>query len=425
MAAIAHDSVHVEGPITRTGSTAWLTVATLDASAFKQDNGIYFIKVVAKVRGDDTANATAEWRMAQESGPTTLLTLALLKLEVKSTSVNVGQQYNYFAIFTQPPTAEDVVFQIRTTDTACTTAVDDLFISWFRLDADTTKDTHWFHDTDDSGPTNHDNDITSPSGNGRLALTWTPPVADHDWLVVGHGSIAIGTAGDYYELELFDATGSARMAFHKREGEDTAEQQMQTLVGALEGLPATSQTVQWRTRDTTGTGSVNEYDGCELFAIDLNAVFAQHVINKTPSVSQVDNNFIEANPVTPTTGFDPDVDTAGDWWIMAGATNETNVAGSRTKHRIQIAATTVPTNFDNDPRYMAVFDVADEQYTTVVALENLTTGVKDIDVDVMWQNETGASWAGMTAITFSMELAAAAADDDDLLPSHGALLGAA
>ena len=410
MAAIDGDVVPVVGPTTHTGDTDWTTVATVDAALFKVNNGKYLIKVVAKISGDDNANPDAEWRMAQGATPTEVVN-SFMKLEVQSATATVASQYNYFTVFTQPATAEDLLFQIRTADSGATTRVDDLHVFWMRIDEagtlteDTGSGGDWKVATDLASPSDdHDGTMTS-----RLSLTWTPATADHDWLILGCGTTEIDTAGDFYELELFDSTGSAVLAFHTREGEDTGEIQMQTLIGRLLALPASSQTVQWRTRDTTGSGQTNNYLSCELFCLDLD-VFEQHATDVSATLSQVDNDWIEANPGA-AGSLNPDVSTAGDWFVIAGATAETNTAGGRTKHRIQIGGVTDPVGFGDDPRYSVMFDAADEQYTTVAAMPTFTTGVKDIDVDVQWQNNSGQSWAGMTAVAFSLELAAAPAAD--------------
>ena len=124
MAAIAGGTPAHAGPTSTTSST-FQTVATLNTSGFKQDDGVYLLLVIAKLTGSDNANPVSEWRLAQGSTPT-LIPRSLQILEMQSTSANTGQQYNFFTVFTQPATAEDVVFQIRSNDATATTRVDDL-----------------------------------------------------------------------------------------------------------------------------------------------------------------------------------------------------------------------------------------------------------------------------------------------------------
>ncbi len=396
MAAVDGGTVPVVGPTTTTSST-FQTVATINAAAFKVDNAKYLIVAIGKVSGTDSGTPNQEYRMAQGATPTEIAG-SFLGIEVQSTSASVASQYNWFTIFTQPATAVDVVFQHRSVDNTLTTRTDDLHLFWMRLDT-LTEDTDWKVATDLASPTDaHDGTMTS-----RLSLTWTPATASHDWLIFGVGTTEIDTAGDYNENELFDSTGSAILGFHKREGEDTAEIMLTTIIGVLENLPATEQIVQWRTRDTTGTGQTNNYVECELFCIDLD-VFEDHVVDVKTTLDQDDNNFKEANAlsVTPTT--------AGDWVVVGSVQALAGTAGSRTKHRIELEdVTTIPTGFADDPRYTVVFDAADAHTSIVAAFPNFAASAQNIDIDVMWQNNSGQSWNYRTGAAWSLELAAVAA----------------
>ena len=393
MAALAGGTDAVVGPTTTTSST-FSTVATIDDAAFKVNNAKYLIVAIAKISGDDNANADAEHRMAQGSTPT-VIAGSFNKIEVQSTSVSVASQYCWFTVFTQPATAEDVVFQHRSADGVSTTRTDDLHLFWMRLDT-LTENTDWIVDADATGA-EHDDVETA-----RAAITWTPGTASHDWLILAQSSVAIDSAAIRHSIQIYDSTGAAILAEHRREGEDTAEIQTQGLVAVLENLPASSQTVQVRTFDSSDVGNNNDYVESEIFVLDLN-VFEDHVTDVQGTLSQVDNDFLPANDlaVTPTT--------AGDWFIIGGVSAVAGFAGGRTKHQIQLAEVTIPTGFADDPRYSVTFDATDAQATTVAAFPNLAASAQNIDIDVMWQNNSGQSWNYRIGAAWSLELAAAPA----------------
>ena len=397
MAEISHGSGSAAAETTHTGDTDWTTVLTVSDAALKVDNAKYLIKVVAKIWSDDNANPLANFRMARGATPTEL-PRSLQDLEVGSSSDGNSHQYNWFHIFTQPATAEDILFQQKTDNSGNTVHTDDLHIFYMRLTGQgLTEDTDWKVAVDTSGPTEHDGTMTS-----RVALTWTPATATHDWLILGNASVRIDTSLEKYEFEIFDSTGSAVLATHKREGEDVDEDQQQTLVAVLENLPASEQVVQFRTRDDTDVATQNFYKESELFCLDLD-LFEVHAVQSLGTLAQVDANPIEANNLEPTPL------TAGDWFIVAGVRALAGASGNRTRHRIQIAGVTDPVGFFDDPRYTQSFDTADEQFSTVAAMPNFAASAQNIDIDVEWFDGTSQSWNDRVAVAFSMELAVVAA----------------
>ncbi len=396
MAEISHGSGSAAARTSHTGDTNWTTVLTVSDAALKVDNAKYLIKVVAKIHSDDNATPLANFRMARGATPTEL-PRSWQKLEVGSSSDGNSHQYNWFHIFTQPATAEDILFQQKTDVSGNTVHTDDLHIFYMRLTGEgLTENTDWKVAVEDtSGPTEHDGTMTS-----RVALTWTPATASHDWLILGNASIRVDSSLDKYEFEIFDSTGSAVLATHKREGEDVDEEQQQTLVAVLANLPASEQVVQFRTRDTADVATQNFYKESELFCLDLD-LFEVHAVQSLGTLAQADNNPIEANNLEPTPL------TAGDWFIVAGVRALYNASGINTRHRIQIDGVTDPVGFFDDPRYTQSLDATGEQYTTVAAMPNFAASAQNIDIDVEYFDGTSQSWNDRVAVAFSMELAVA------------------
>ena len=392
MTAIGHGTANATSQTTHTGDTDWTTVLTIDSSNFA-DDGVYAFWVVAKIHSDDIDNPNAGWRMASGATPT-LMPRSFQQIEIQTATAGFDHQHNYFHLFTQPAAAVDVVFQHKVFLDTVTVETEDLHVFWQKVNDDLTLDTDYFTEVDTSGPTLHTTTMVS-----RLAKTWTPDVANEDWVIFGQFSVDIDTIAVKYEAELFDLTGSTVLALHSREGEDAGETQTQMLIGVLEDLPATAQTVQLRSRDHTATAA-NLYLEGELFVMRLDA-FEDFAVQALGSLSQVDTSPIEANNLEPTPT------TAGDWMIVAGVRHNAAGAGNRARHFIQVADVDEPAGFSSNPRYISTFDAADQQFTVVAAQPNFTASVKNIDVDVEWSS-SGQSWDDRIAIAWSMELAASA-----------------
>ena len=401
MADIGHFKV-TEATEQTTTSATYVTHGTAAAASMTATNK-YLVLVFGKHNSTDKDGVRLWSRMSHGATPTELAS-SLQQLETSSTSSsNRGNHYNWFTVFTQPGTAEDIYFQQLSENGSVTVSVQSLHM--FVLDLSDLTTDQWKVATDTSGPTQHTTSMVS-----RVGLTWTPATASHDWLILGNAAITIDSAVVQYEIDLYDSTGSTVLALHNREGEDAGEVQQQALMGVLKNLPATSQTVQVRTRDDqTGT---NDYDVAELFVLDLDA-FAQHFIHDpggTVNESAADT-WDEVNTLT----FTPDG--AGDWLTLAGVAHEVSGSAERFDHRIQIGGVTKPTDWE-DRNYGTSFDAGDKQYTLLGAMENLAASEQTVSVDAKFVANTSQVWRYPLLVAFSMALADAGPATQTLFPDY-------
>ncbi len=398
MAAISRGFATIAGATTQ--SASFVDVLTLDDSEFMVNNAVFFVLVVGKINTDEIANPTGEWEMVSDpTGTPVRLARSFNKLETASATItDWAHPYNFFTVYTQPATAVALEFRMLTTNTACTTSVDDLTIFFIRLDEDLTEDTDWRVSVDTSGPTNHTNGMVS-----RVAETWTPATASHDWLIWGNAEIIINDNGEQYEIELFDSTGSAVLTSHSREGEDPDETQQRSLWTVLLNLPATEQVVQVRTRDDV-VGTANQYNEAEIFVLDLD-LFEEHFYQHTATrLQQVNANEVEINNLE----FTPA--TAVDFLLLAGVVADAEAAGRRHHHWIQLDDVDSPAGFGDDPRYVQSFDATDAEHTTAASMPALAASAQNLDVMARWTSTGGSSgWSERRVLALSMELAAAPA----------------
>ncbi len=398
MAAISHGSVTIAGATTQ--SASFVDVLTLDDSEFMVNNAVYWIKAVGTINTDEIGAPTGEWEIVSDpTGTPTRLARSFNKLETASATItDWGHPYDFDTVYTQPATAVALEFRMLTTNTACTTSVDELTIYFIRLDEDLTEDTDWRVSVDTSGPTNHTNGMVS-----RVAETWTPATASHDWLIWGNAEIIINDNGEQYEIELFDSTGSAVLTSHSREGEDTDETQQRSLWTVLENLPATEQVVQVRTRDDV-VGTANQYNEAEIFVLDLD-VFEEHFYQHTATrLQQVDANEVEINNLE----FTPA--RAVDFLLLAGVVADAEAAGRRHHHWMQLGDVDTPANSGADPRKVQSFDADDAEHTSAASMPALAASAQNLDVMARWTSTGGSSgWSERRVLALSMELAAAPA----------------
>ena len=130
-----------------TTSATYVSRATAAASNFTAGDK-YLIWVQAKVNSTDPNNDVMFARMVHGS---TEWSSSVQQREARSTGTTWdATAYNWFTVFTQPGTAEDVVFEQKSDGTA-TVTVDDLHIFWINL-SDLAA-TAWKTATDTSGPT--------------------------------------------------------------------------------------------------------------------------------------------------------------------------------------------------------------------------------------------------------------------------------
>ncbi len=411
MVEISNDIVSVVGPTTTTAN-AWQTVLTLNDAKFTVDAAKYAVWVVGKIGTDNISDPAGEWRMMEDlgGGGEAQLLNSYNRMETGNADETLyAHPFIFFTVFTQPATAVELVFQQESTDGTTLVRTDDMHLLFMRLDADLTEDVgsggDWKYANDDSGPTAH---TTSPVS--RLALTWTPLTASHDWLIWVNGTVNERQVANNFVLEIFDSTGTAVLSTHSREPEDNTDVEVFTrgFWAVLENLPASAQTVQFRSYDDGGS-TFNQYDGCEIFVLDMDSVFVEHFYQHTAArLQQTDSDWKEINNLE----FTP---AAATFLLMGGVQADAQNAGRRHSERLQIEESpttpvTVPSGFDADPTYTQTFDATDNEYTTTLARESLSAVEQDYDHDARWSSSSGTGgWVERRLLALSMELAAAPA----------------
>ena len=173
MTEIAHGETYNGASIQNHAlDTDWTALVTFSASNFV-GGGVYLLHVEAQVGGE---SASIMFGCRVVHGSTAFNTSEML-FEPPTAANGQFQQYSFFTVFTQPGTAEDIIFQYKTTDALLNVRASSIGIRFIRLDADLVSGTDYIYaeDDDTAGPTNH---TTDASWSQFASITFTPDNAD-------------------------------------------------------------------------------------------------------------------------------------------------------------------------------------------------------------------------------------------------------
>lgn len=379
MAELAHASV-LETALQTTTSSSFVQKVTL-AKAGMTAGKTYWIMAFARI-GCSNASQNPEWRLTHGTTPTEFVG-SREKLEV-DTSTGESHQYCFFTKWTQPGPVEDVFFELKSNGTV-TARADDIQIIAIDLDG-LIENTEYHFGEDDTGPTAHG---LSPVD--RASVTFTPPVAGHNWVVLAGWEIDMNSAAKRWNATLDQDSGTTLYTV-QQEGHDTTNVEIGFCVRVV-NLDASSHKFALQTHDT-GT-AVHDYVSARVLAIDL-SVFevADQDFNASLAVGS-------PREVAGLPAFAPT--TVGDVLWLAGCVIELDDRNEEGEFVVQVGGANAPAGV------LGTTLASQENNETLAAnrigLHAWTSGTMDIDVD---GDTNGASTGGFTycqLVAFSLELA--------------------
>ncbi len=395
MAAIDLGQVTGAGLYTQTAA-AWTTKLQVPAASMVA-GGKYLVIVTAMVGGDDNAADDFRCRVALA---TTGIEDSVHRYESRDTgSTFLTRIYAWWGIVDQPGGgAEDVNFQMYE-GAAATAYARNVTIWHMRLDDDLAENTHWVY-AEHSTPATHTTSLVT-----RASKTFTPPVAGHDWAVLGKARVAVNNTTVGIETVLDPGAYSLDSVSPQTilEGEDVAEEIPFMLQWGLEAAAAESQTVSIETRDDDAA-TQNQYLSSAVFAVDLD-VFESHafIVQEAPvSPDESAWDQLASDTYTPAT--------TGDQAILADARYDVNSSSNNGRNRLQFDGATVPTGWDDDVS-MGPNDSGDELNRPVAIIREIDTDGETIDLDGFTNyNTPGMTFEDGLIILFSAELAVTGTD---------------
>lgn len=391
MTAIAHGTATDMTQQTTTSSTFQDLVSEPSTSFVA--TGKYLLTVSASFGGSDV-NALFEVQCRHAS---TVFPGSLAILEPRDSIATRKHGYHFSTVFTQPATAESIDVQFRSQNGTATARVEDITLSWIRLDADLTENTDWFfaEDDDEASPV-----TLTTSFVAFASTTFTPDNNNDDWLVIG--CIRVHTNNNSKNYGFRASAGGPRADY---EGEDLAGRDVK-FVSRVSTLADSSQTISVEALQESDAGTDHEHMFSSIFVLRLNAFEEHHFEWLTANLAD-ETTYTEiaggANlAFTPTT--------AGDFWILgSGIWYRGSGNNTHTGIRIQSSGTTIPAGFNESNFRCNANDADDRLAFNHQVIVNLAASAQDIDVDAKAAGTVDGDWAQRLAVAFSMELVAAAA----------------
>ena len=369
--------VEVTTDQSHTGDTLWTDIpgATIDSGFFVAGRK-YLIVLTTQAMGSDI-NTNFGVRTRHD---TTVFPGSTHIFEPNDTSNRT--QYSYFTVWTAVAN-EDIKLQFITMTGAQTIEADQITMFALEISEDFTEGSDW-----------HFNEVvastilsTSPSTSNNATITFTPPVAGNDWLVISDGAIDTDALNIVYTSRTA-RSGEATSTTPRtaQEGEDAVQDfYVQTLFRVF-NLGSASNTFEQEAfkSGTQGPNATREYSS--IFAINLNR-FKSHSFAYTDGTILLDttdnlatSTQVQTDTLAPLT--------AGFTWIMGSFVTGGN-AFQEIRARMQVDnADQPPTQTSDNYQQLLGYDPVDEDNWAIQTVEDLDTSSHITDIDVT--AETGS-----------------------------------
>lgn len=385
MAAIAHGYAEQTTQQTHTGNTNWTTKVTVAASNFVA-GGVYLILCTAQV-GGSSASARFGFRLAHGTTPTAFAESEMI-LEPRATGATASHDYSCALVFTQPGTAEDIVFQVQTPTSAANTArADSIALWWMRLDASLSTPADYVYDTDTSATTH----TTSFQDFATVTIT---SAASENWLVIAGVRFDVNVITNQCQYRINRDSGTETVPSWGFESEEATEQHVHMLVRAYT-LSSGSHTFTVQGRDAASAGNAHSHSfiiAIRMPAFKDSGFFWNAAATATTSFTEVANV-----DITPSV--------AADFLILAASHADPNSTGFTFQQRIQVGGTTEPAGSDGNDSANSN-DAGNDTAIPMAILtqETFSTAAQDIDYDVSGIGEAGKQTLNRSLVVLSMEL---------------------
>ncbi len=276
MAAIDGQEFLEETLQTHTGNTTYTTALTA-AAANWEDDAKYLVLCTARIGGSD-GNTVAGWKLVDESGD---IAQSLYTMENASAQAAARpHSYTWWGVYTVPATAETVLFQHKTFDSAEDVHTDAVSLIKVRLDADLTENTDWR-----LASLTQDTQFLTTMVTFADTGVFTPGTpADHR-LILGLIRWNVDNTNINTEFKLqqdIDGAGFTDIGgLNSVEGEDSSEERM--CVWAWVDDSGSSGTRQYRIQARDDQTGANNHIYSAIFVLEANA-FESHTedLNTTP-----------------------------------------------------------------------------------------------------------------------------------------------
>lgn len=292
--------------------------------------------------------------------------------EIEIQDVDSRGTWFFFTVWTAIASEDIKVQLLRRAGLA---QIDQVTMFALEISEELTENTDWFFDED---ITNLLLTTTFSTAN-NAEITFTPPNAGDDWLILASGTIANNAFTDAMESRIKRSGEASDVATQvSREVEGVFDIYQQTMARIF-NLGNASNTFTQQSRNAIANRFTNQRTRSVIFAINLSK-FTEHSFNYTQGeIDPVDTpdfgTEVQTNSITPTN--------LTDVWCFGYFHRVGGVVNGIDKARMQIDNVDQPPTQTADG-YLQLFgwDVSDELWWALQSIENLDATPHNIDLDV-------------------------------------------
>ena len=296
-------------------------------------------------------------------------------------AVATRSQYSYHNVWTAVA-SEGIKMQFETMSAGQTVKADQTTL--FALDLDKfTEGVDW-HSSQIVATTTL---ATTPSTANNATVTFTPPVAGNDWLVISGGCVDTDALNvNYISRTARSGEVTSTTPSTSQEGEDAPlDLYVQTLFRVF-NLGNASNTFEQEAfkSDTQGPAATREYSS--IFAINLNKFSSHSNVYTDGGITLDTTDDLSTSTEVQTDTLAPSI--AGKTWILGSFVTGGN-AFQEIRARMQVDnVDQVPTQTSDNYKQLLGYDPIDENNWALQTVEDLDTSSHTTDIDVT--AETGS-----------------------------------
>jgi len=363
-----------------TDTSNWTTVVSIPNTSFIGGHK-YFIYVSGGFAGSTNAVRTDFQISYNTSAQFTGL------IEAGQGVAYAAYPINWFDVYDQPSTPNDVILEYRT-DIGASYALNAQIMAIDLTDLQTADWEYGINTT----LAQHTTSLTS-----KASITLSDANGVDDWLVLAMEELLIDSVTVNYEGQIFN--GTTGYMTQSREGEDSLEILSYVIYRPFDNV-ATNTVFSMRVRDDA-TG-INDHLKSRIFALNLDAFESHKTYYSNTSVPM--GAWTEVGNLNSGGNYAPQ--TTGDQIIFSSFINNRGVQGDGANDRLQVNGVTTPIGWSwvqSPVPYYNAFDATDQTAHNIVSKISIPSTGQTIDMDADEVNGTSQAADEISMTVFSVK----------------------
>jgi len=313
-------------------------------------------------------------------------------------AVATRSQYSYHTVWTAIA-SEGVKMQFKTTNAAQTVSADQTTLFALEISEKFTEGVDW-HSSQILATTTL---ATTPSTANNATITFTPPVAGNDWLVISGGCVDTDALNiNYISRTARSGEATSTSPSTSQEGEDASlDLYVQTLFRVF-NLGNASNTFEQEAFKSGSQGPAATREYSSIFAINLNKFSSHSNVYTDGGITLDTTDDLSTSTQVQTDTLAPSI--AGNTWVLGSFVTGGN-AFQEIRARMQIDnADQPPTQTSDNYKQLLGYDPIDENNWALQTVEDLDTSSHTTDIDVTAETGSPSDRTAMFRSIFELRL---------------------